>query len=225
MPRTRTIHCRCSHGCPTYARVSTWDCGCVGVDVFNDRLAGSDCSNFSEMRNSCWRSGSPPHNGSSSGSAGAGGAFIGGSTAAGGGGVVVLFLIGLFAIMGPGRESKMRDRADDQTSIITSVRRLQAAPSFSCDGEITYGRRVICENAELRALESYIEIVSNRQRDPSGNEHEALLNFVDQCQTRDCVVEGGLNARLNQFDRDNTMPDPRPLDTASCADIPARLCN
>lgn len=225
MPRTRTIHCRCNHGCPTYAKVSTWDCGCVGVDVFNNRKAGSDCSNFSEMRNSCWRSGSPPHSGSSSGSAGAGGAFIGGSTAAGGGGVAVLFfIIGLVAIMGPGRESKMDERNDQQTSFITSVSRLRAAPSFSCDDNLTFGRRLICEDGDLTAIESYIDFVSTRQRDPTGNEHVALLSFIDQCQTRECVVEGGLNARLRQFDRENTMPDPRPLDAASCDQMPARLC-
>lgn len=33
----------------------------MDVKIYNDRLAGSDCTDFSGMRDRCWRSGRPPH--------------------------------------------------------------------------------------------------------------------------------------------------------------------
>jgi len=52
-------HCRCKHGCPTYADVVKWSCGCVEVAIHRDRAAGRDCTQFSEMRKRCGRPGKP----------------------------------------------------------------------------------------------------------------------------------------------------------------------
>jgi hypothetical protein len=57
--RHYTQHCRCRHGCPTYAEIREWSCGCVEVDIHRDRTAGSDCTNFSSMRRRCGKPGRP----------------------------------------------------------------------------------------------------------------------------------------------------------------------
>jgi len=55
----RHQHCSCSHGCPTSAIITKWDCGCVQVHVLNDQTPGYDCTDFSGMRYHCGRSGNP----------------------------------------------------------------------------------------------------------------------------------------------------------------------
>ena len=52
-------HCRCKHGCPTYARITEWSCGCVEVEIRRDQRAGWDCTDFSGMRRRCGRPGPP----------------------------------------------------------------------------------------------------------------------------------------------------------------------
>ena len=54
-----TEQCSCTHGCPTYARITEWSCGCVEVDIHRDQRAGSDCSDFSSMRRRCGKPGAP----------------------------------------------------------------------------------------------------------------------------------------------------------------------
>lgn len=52
-------HCECRHGCTTSAIVTEWSCGCVEVSIIDDSMAGSDCTDFSSMRQSCGRPGTP----------------------------------------------------------------------------------------------------------------------------------------------------------------------
>ena len=54
-----TKHCECVHGCRTSATITEWSCGCVTVDVHDDSVPGSDCTDFSGMREHCGKSGSP----------------------------------------------------------------------------------------------------------------------------------------------------------------------
>lgn len=51
-------HCRCRHGCPTYAEITEWSCGCVEVEIYREKSAGWDCTDFSGMRRRCDRPGS-----------------------------------------------------------------------------------------------------------------------------------------------------------------------
>lgn len=51
--------CRCKHGCPTSATLQRWSCGCRTVEIHNDRERGSDCTNFSAMKQYCGKSGWP----------------------------------------------------------------------------------------------------------------------------------------------------------------------
>ncbi len=55
---SETLNCKCGK-CPTYAKIIRWDCGCVQVEIYNDRNPCSTCTNFSAMRKHCGRSGSP----------------------------------------------------------------------------------------------------------------------------------------------------------------------
>lgn len=52
-------HCNCKHGCPTYAQITEWSCGCVEVEIFRDRTRGRDCTDFSAMRRTCGKPGRP----------------------------------------------------------------------------------------------------------------------------------------------------------------------
>jgi hypothetical protein len=52
-------HCRCKHGCPTYAEITKWSCGCVEVEIFRDQSSGWDCTDFSGMRRRCGKPGPP----------------------------------------------------------------------------------------------------------------------------------------------------------------------
>ena len=52
-------HCRCRHGCPTYADIREWSCGCVEVDLHRDRTPGRDCTDFSGRRRRCGKPGRP----------------------------------------------------------------------------------------------------------------------------------------------------------------------
>jgi hypothetical protein len=52
--------CECST-CITYARVKEYDCGCVEVEIYNDQDPCDDCSNLSNLRESCGQSGSPEY--------------------------------------------------------------------------------------------------------------------------------------------------------------------
>lgn len=52
-------HCRCKHGCPTYADIREWSCGCVEVEIHHDRSAGRDCTDFSGKRRRCGKPGRP----------------------------------------------------------------------------------------------------------------------------------------------------------------------
>lgn len=51
--------CECAPGCPTSATITTWDCGCVQVEIHNDRTPCSGCSDFSSLRHHCGGNGSP----------------------------------------------------------------------------------------------------------------------------------------------------------------------
>ena len=52
-------HCHCRHGCPTYADIREWSCGCVEVDIHRDRTPGRDCTDFSGRRRRCGKPGRP----------------------------------------------------------------------------------------------------------------------------------------------------------------------
>jgi len=52
---------RCHDGCPTTAKVTEWSCGCVDVEIRNDRNPCSRRRNFSSRRRRCGRSGRPDH--------------------------------------------------------------------------------------------------------------------------------------------------------------------
>lgn len=52
-------HCHCKHGCPTYAEITEWSCGCVEVDIRRNQNPGSDCTNFSGRRRRCGKPGPP----------------------------------------------------------------------------------------------------------------------------------------------------------------------
>ena len=54
---TETKDCRCGK-CPTYAKITEWSCGCVEVEIFNDRAPCHGCTDFSGMRRRCGQSGS-----------------------------------------------------------------------------------------------------------------------------------------------------------------------
>ena len=54
---TETKSCRCND-CDTSAKITTWSCGCVEVDICNNSDPCSDCSNFSDLRERCGDSGS-----------------------------------------------------------------------------------------------------------------------------------------------------------------------
>jgi len=55
----RKEHCHCKHGCPTYAEITKWSCGCVEVKIFKDQSPGRDCTDFSGMRRHCGKLGPP----------------------------------------------------------------------------------------------------------------------------------------------------------------------
>lgn len=50
---------RCHSGCPTTAKITEWSCGCVEVNIRNDRGTCSNCRNFSSRRRDCGRPGRP----------------------------------------------------------------------------------------------------------------------------------------------------------------------
>lgn len=50
---------RCHGDCPTTAKITEWSCGCVDVDIRNDRGTCSRCRNFTGRRNHCDRPGRP----------------------------------------------------------------------------------------------------------------------------------------------------------------------
>lgn len=52
-------YCRCKHGCPTYADITEWTCGCVQVSIYRDRTPGRDCTDFSRRRRTCGKPGHP----------------------------------------------------------------------------------------------------------------------------------------------------------------------
>jgi len=53
------FRCECRHGCTTSALITEWSCGCVEVEIIDDSMAGSDCTDFSGRRESCGKPGSP----------------------------------------------------------------------------------------------------------------------------------------------------------------------
>ena len=55
-------HCDCRHGCPTWAEIKEWSCGCVTVDIHRERRAGWDCTDFSGRRRRCGKPGPPSSN-------------------------------------------------------------------------------------------------------------------------------------------------------------------
>jgi len=57
--RQYTEHCKCQHGCRTWAKITEWTCGCVDVDLRRDQQPGSDCTDFSGMRRRCGKPGRP----------------------------------------------------------------------------------------------------------------------------------------------------------------------
>ena len=52
-------HCHCRHGCPTYADITEWSCGCVEVRIHRNQNAGWDCTDFSGRRRRCGKPGRP----------------------------------------------------------------------------------------------------------------------------------------------------------------------
>jgi hypothetical protein len=57
--RKYTEQCKCKHGCPTYAVITKWSCGCVEVDIHRDKSSGWDCTDFSSKRRRCGKPGRP----------------------------------------------------------------------------------------------------------------------------------------------------------------------
>lgn len=50
--------CGCGR-CSTWAHIEEYACGCVKVDIHNDRAPCAECTNFSGRREYCGRSGHP----------------------------------------------------------------------------------------------------------------------------------------------------------------------
>jgi len=56
---SRTEHCKCRHGCPTWGIITDWSCGCTVVDLQDESPPGPDCTEISRHRRYCGHSGRP----------------------------------------------------------------------------------------------------------------------------------------------------------------------
>ena len=54
--------CGCGR-CSTWAEITEYDCGCVTVEIFDDRDPCDECTDFSGKRRYCGESGHPDNHG------------------------------------------------------------------------------------------------------------------------------------------------------------------
>jgi len=56
--RSERVDCGCRK-CGTWAEITRYDCGCVRVEIYNDRNPCAECTDFSGKRRRCGQSGHP----------------------------------------------------------------------------------------------------------------------------------------------------------------------